>query len=334
MIDATGVPGSPVRPIVEVIIPLNRLRLDNGKQGLSLRNTGSGDNEESPGRQPVDRRGDTRGAPKTTSRSPGIVAGLTPPIRQKLPCPGERLDRLYIRLREKEQQCRIQQMWTHTQRSERVSGDDSFFTSRLLEADLQTLCRPAATLDTVDSNPGLSESAFIYTEPSGSMVVNCAGCERPVLDRFLLNVLDRAWHAKCVRCSDCSCRLTEKCFTRDSKLYCREDFFRRFGTKCAGCTQGILPNDLVRRARNKVFHLKCFTCAACAKQMATGEELFVVDDDKFICKDCYHNKVTGDTKDPFSCHIASRHISDFPTILSARYQSICRLQMCQSYLTN
>ncbi|XP_078584041.1 LIM/homeobox protein Lhx5-like isoform X1 [Branchiostoma floridae x Branchiostoma japonicum] len=127
------------------------------------------------------------------------------------------------------------------------------------------------------------------------MVVNCAGCERPVLDRFLLNVLDRAWHAKCVRCSDCSCRLTEKCFTRDSKLYCREDFFRRFGTKCAGCTQGILPNDLVRRARNKVFHLKCFTCAACAKQMATGEELFVVDDDKFICKDCYqNNKVTAD----------------------------------------
>ena len=29
-----------------------------------------------------------------------------------------------------------------------------------------------------------------------------------------------------------------------------------FGTKCAGCAQGISPNDLVRKARSKVFHLK------------------------------------------------------------------------------
>ncbi|KAE8285363.1 LIM/homeobox protein Lhx5 [Larimichthys crocea] len=92
------------------------------------------------------------------------------------------------------------------------------------------------------------------------MMVHCAGCERPILDRFLLNVLDRAWHAKCVQCCECNCNLTEKCFSRDGKLYCKMDFFRRFGTKCAGCLQGISPNDLVRKARSKVFHLNCFTC--------------------------------------------------------------------------
>eukprot|EP00064_Thunnus_orientalis_P014906 superscaffoldBa00002670_g14953 len=58
------------------------------------------------------------------------------------------------------------------------------------------------------------------------MMVHCAGCERPILDRFLLNVLDRAWHAKCVQCCDCNCNLTEKCFSRDGKLYCKTDFFR------------------------------------------------------------------------------------------------------------
>ncbi|BFZ18288.1 hypothetical protein BsWGS_21327 [Bradybaena similaris] len=118
-------------------------------------------------------------------------------------------------------------------------------------------------------------------------MVQCAGCDRPILDRFLLNVLDRAWHTACVKCSDCKCNLTEKCFFRDGKLYCRSDFFRRYGTKCAGCSQGISPSDLVRRARSKVFHLKCFTCVVCRKQLSTGEELYVLEENKFICKEDY-----------------------------------------------
>ncbi|XP_077511134.1 LIM homeobox 1 isoform X2 [Amblyomma americanum] len=118
-------------------------------------------------------------------------------------------------------------------------------------------------------------------------MVQCAGCDRPILDRFLLNVLDRSWHTKCVQCCDCRCNLTDKCFSRDGKLFCRNDFFKRFGTKCAGCSLGISPTDLVRRARSKVFHLKCFTCLVCRKQLSTGEELYVLDEHRFVCKDDY-----------------------------------------------
>uniref|UniRef100_A0A8C9K270 LIM/homeobox protein Lhx5 n=1 Tax=Panthera tigris altaica TaxID=74533 RepID=A0A8C9K270_PANTA len=64
-------------------------------------------------------------------------------------------------------------------------------------------------------------------------------------------------------------------------------FRRRFGTKCAGCAQGISPSDLVRKARGKVFHLNCFTCMVCNKQLSTGEELYVIDENKFVCKDDY-----------------------------------------------
>lgn len=118
-------------------------------------------------------------------------------------------------------------------------------------------------------------------------MIQCAGCELPILDRFLLSVLDRSWHAKCVQCCECKCNLTEKCFSRDGKLYCRNDFFKRFGTKCAGCSQGILPTDLVRRARNKVFHIKCFTCLICRKQLSTGEQLYVLEENRFICEKDY-----------------------------------------------
>ena len=70
--------------------------------------------------------------------------------------------------------------------------------------------------------------------------------------------------------------------------------FRRFGTKCAGCSLGISPSDLVRRARNKVFHLKCFTCMMCRKELSTGEELYILDENKFICKEDYiSSKLSG-----------------------------------------
>lgn len=64
-------------------------------------------------------------------------------------------------------------------------------------------------------------------------------------------------------------------------------FSRKFGTKCAGCAQGISPSDLVRKARSKVFHLNCFTCMVCNKQLSTGEELYIIDENKFVCKEDY-----------------------------------------------
>ncbi|GFQ78773.1 hypothetical protein TNCT_710961 [Trichonephila clavata] len=121
-------------------------------------------------------------------------------------------------------------------------------------------------------------------------MVLCAGCDSPILDRFLSKVEERAWHAKCVKCWDCQGILADKCFSRDGKLFCRTDFFRRFGTKCGGCSQGICPTDLVRRARGRVYHVACFTCLLCRKQPSTGEELYVLDETRFVCKDDFNRQ--------------------------------------------
>ncbi|XP_001601152.2 LIM/homeobox protein Lhx5 isoform X2 [Nasonia vitripennis] len=136
------------------------------------------------------------------------------------------------------------------------------------------------------------------------MLLSCAGCDKPIMDKFLFNVLDRAWHADCVRCCDCRNPLQEKCFSREAKLFCRNDFFKRYGTKCGGCSQGINPSDLVRKARDKVFHLNCFTCLVCRKQMSTGEELYVLDDNTFVCKEDY---LSGKPL-PIGHHMHGRHV--------------------------
>ena len=80
------------------------------------------------------------------------------------------------------------------------------------------------TVDSAGSCPG--ERAPVTGGGGGGMLLLCAGCDGPILDRFLLNVLDRVWHAKCVQCADCRCPLADKCFARDGRLFCRQDFFR------------------------------------------------------------------------------------------------------------
>ncbi|NXX54869.1 LHX3 protein, partial [Scopus umbretta] len=54
----------------------------------------------------------------------------------------------------------------------------------------------------------------------------CAGCNQHILDKFILKVLDRHWHSKCLKCSDCQTQLAEKCFSRGDGVYCKEDFFK------------------------------------------------------------------------------------------------------------
>ena len=66
--------------------------------------------------------------------------------------------------------------------------------------------------------------------------------------------------------------------------------FRCFGPKCAGCGSGIVPQDYVRKAREKVYHLRCFTCSVCSKQLSTGEVLYLQPgdgDNTLLCKDDY-----------------------------------------------
>ncbi|XP_074030021.1 LIM/homeobox protein arrowhead isoform X2 [Leptinotarsa decemlineata] len=123
----------------------------------------------------------------------------------------------------------------------------------------------------------------------------CSACGDPISDKFLLEVSGRSWHARCLRCSICQLQLDRQpsCFIRDRAIYCKTDY-ANFGAKCSICTRGISSSDWVRKARDHVYHLACFACAACHRQLSTGEE-FALHEERVLCKAHYLEILDGGT---------------------------------------
>ncbi|KAL3184333.1 hypothetical protein MRX96_000726 [Rhipicephalus microplus] len=58
---------------------------------------------------------------------------------------------------------------------------------------------------------------------------------------------------------------------------------RLFGTKCSKCRQAFCRTDFVMRARQHVYHLDCFRCQACERQLMPGDE-FALREDGLFCR--------------------------------------------------
>ncbi|CAH8563784.1 unnamed protein product [Schistosoma rodhaini] len=120
-------------------------------------------------------------------------------------------------------------------------------------------------------------------------LLRCNECQSIIFDQYYHSIDDLTWHQNCLRCFDCGFVLTERCYTKDGHLYCREDFIKNFGPKCSACHKLIRNGELVRFARHYVYHINCFQCTICKKQFTTGDQYYLLYSDKFlICREHYY----------------------------------------------
>ncbi|XP_053674315.1 LIM/homeobox protein Awh-like [Anopheles nili] len=133
----------------------------------------------------------------------------------------------------------------------------------------------------------------------------CGGCAEQITDRYLFEVNGSAWHGSCLRCSVCFCPLERQvsCYLRDGDMYCKSDYIKKFKTCCAKCTRSISATDWVRRAREYVFHLACFACDSCGRQLSTGEQ-FAICEERVLCKTHYMELIDdGTTSSEDGCDV-------------------------------
>lgn len=104
-----------------------------------------------------------------------------------------------------------------------------------------------------------------------------------------MQVADRSYHEDCVACSACGCLLSQSCFTRDLKLYCKSDYERIFGIKCARCLEKISCSDLVLRVAGLVFHVECFACCMCGQTLPRGAH-YVLRQGQPVCRRDYEHE--------------------------------------------
>lgn len=122
----------------------------------------------------------------------------------------------------------------------------------------------------------------------------CSGCSQPMYNPLLSNVLDRFWHPDCVRCVVCRCILNDQCYSREGKLYCKDDFIKKYIHRCFSCQNLIQSHEFIRRIRaGRIYHADCLVCLKCKTilqnddinaLMKTNNSFF--NDLDYLCQSC------------------------------------------------
>uniref|UniRef100_A0A9L0RFP0 LIM domain kinase 1 n=1 Tax=Equus caballus TaxID=9796 RepID=A0A9L0RFP0_HORSE len=118
----------------------------------------------------------------------------------------------------------------------------------------------------------------------GSELPMCASCGQRIYDGQYLQALNADWHADCFRCCDCSASLSHQYYEKDGQLFCKKDYWARYGESCHGCSEHI-TKGLVMVAGELKYHPECFICLACGTFIGDGDTYTLVEHSKLYCVD-------------------------------------------------
>ncbi|KAK3865597.1 hypothetical protein Pcinc_028808 [Petrolisthes cinctipes] len=144
-------------------------------------------------------------------------------------------------------------------------------------------------------------------DESSEETTKCAGCMNLIDDDEFFSAVGQDWHTDCFRCSACDVTLSSWYFEKDGLLFCKNDYWKKYGEACQDCGQIITGPVMV--AGDHKFHPECFICASCSLFIGDGESYALVERSKLYCGQCYKrqmqplNRSTSFSKKPHSIQL-------------------------------
>uniref|UniRef100_A0AAR2K1F7 LIM domain kinase 1 n=1 Tax=Pygocentrus nattereri TaxID=42514 RepID=A0AAR2K1F7_PYGNA len=92
------------------------------------------------------------------------------------------------------------------------------------------------------------------------------------------------------KCCECSASLSHWYYEKDGRLYCKKDYWAKFGELCHGCSEPI-TTGLIMVAGEQKYHPECFTCLNCRTFIGDGDTYALVERSKLYCGNCYYKNI-------------------------------------------
>lgn len=78
-------------------------------------------------------------------------------------------------------------------------------------------------------------------------------------------------------------------FEKDGLLFCKDDYWRKFGECCQECGQVVSGPIMI--AGDHRFHPECFCCKICARPIGDGDSYALIERSQLYCGSCYKRQI-------------------------------------------
>ncbi|KAM9443375.1 LIM domain kinase 1-like isoform 2-T2 [Salvelinus alpinus] len=92
------------------------------------------------------------------------------------------------------------------------------------------------------------------------------------------------------KCCECSASLSHWYYEKEGRLFCKKDYWAKFGDLCHGCNDPI-TTGLIMVAGEQKYHPECFTCLNCRAFIGDGDTYALVERSKLYCGLCYYRTI-------------------------------------------
>ncbi|XP_018588063.1 LIM domain kinase 1a isoform X2 [Scleropages formosus] len=92
------------------------------------------------------------------------------------------------------------------------------------------------------------------------------------------------------KCCECSASLSHWYYEKEGQLFCKKDYWAKFGELCQGCSEPI-STGLIMVAGEQKYHPECFTCLNCRAFIGDGDTYALVERSKLYCGHCYYQTI-------------------------------------------